>query len=403
MPFATRGRLLSAHLYNQGAASVLTCLSQLAFVPKGFKNKKRYMLSFIFHMPGNPCTLNALLHLQDIQGPKVISGAAANLAAMFQTAKRTLANWRNNFLWLQEQAEEALPWAKTMDRSFSHAFWDSIPFVANLQDADACFPSMPAMREHLRPQLLRLGFEGRGVDRSFKLQHWAYNHTFSAQHPRALNDLIARRAQSVFGIDSVDFESICRCVPGMPAHFVMPLIKTWFNAWTTSHRMHEAVALPCLFGCPAASDSLLHYVRCRRLWLAVSYATRHSSPLALDIRIGLRTATRENLLNIAVAFSEYHAIKHRELETSRSCISSRDFRPIARLTRAHAKASARVFSNILSSQRSSSGPHFVMAPTAPAIVSNTRFVQGGDHFMTTSFLSNAVAESSPVASEDFFC
>ena len=183
----------------------------------------------------------------------------------------------------------------------------------------------------------------------------------------------------------------------------MPLIKTWFNAWTTSHCMHEAVALPCLLGCPAASDSLLHYIRCRRLWLAVSYATRHSSPLVLDIRIGFRTATRENLLNIAVAFSVYHAIKHRELETSRSCTSSRDFRPIARLTRAHAKASARVFSNILSSQRSSSGPHFVMAPTAPAIVSNTRFVQGGDHFMTTSFLSNAVAESSPVTSEDFFC
>ena len=44
-----------------------------------------------------------------------------------------------------------------------------------------------------------------------------------------------------------------------------------------------------------------------------------------------------------------------------------------------------------------SEPHSVVrvaAPRAVAVVSNTRFVQGGDHFMTTSLTSAATAGSS---------
>ena len=34
-------------------------------------------------------------------------------------------------------------------------------------------------------------------------------------------------------------------------------------------------------------------------------------------------------------------------------------------------------------------------------VSNTRFVQGGDHFMTTPFNSAAIGKGSPVSREEF--
>jgi hypothetical protein len=31
----------------------------------------------------------------------------------------------------------------------------------------------------------------------------------------------------------------------------MALIRTWSNGWFTSIRMHESMALPCIFGCDA--------------------------------------------------------------------------------------------------------------------------------------------------------
>ena len=52
-----------------------------------------------------------------------------------------------------------------------------------------------------------------------------------------------------------------------------------------------------------------------------------------------------------------------------------------------------------------SRPHFVTevaGPPVTAAISNTRFVPGGDHFMTTSVASIAGAESSPeIRAESF--
>ena len=36
-------------------------------------------------------------------------------------------------------------------------------------------------------------------------------------------------------------------------HLRMPFVKTITTAWHTSSRMHEAVSLPCIFGCNAFS------------------------------------------------------------------------------------------------------------------------------------------------------
>ncbi len=52
-------------------------------------------------------------------------------------------------------------------------------------------------------------------------------------------------------------------------HDVMRVVKTWVNSWATSDRYHEAVRLPCLFGCRKL-DKLPHYVFCPILFFLVS-------------------------------------------------------------------------------------------------------------------------------------
>ena len=38
------------------------------------------------------------------------------------------------------------------------------------------------------------------------------------------------------------------------------VLKTWVNSWATSRRYHEAVQLPCLFGCKDGVDKQSHYL-----------------------------------------------------------------------------------------------------------------------------------------------
>ena len=107
----------------------------------------------------------------------------------------------------------------------------------------------------------------------------------------------------------------------------MAVIKSWANAWNTSERMDEDLALPCVFGC-GARDRLSHYVSCDPLWTAVISCSAkrvellHCCPLS---RLCLITPSIERARLLTIAFSCYHALKlgHREL-VDRAC-DSNDF------------------------------------------------------------------------------
>ncbi len=47
------------------------------------------------------------------------------------------------------------------------------------------------------------------------------------------------------------FCTLCKTCKSLGVRTTMAAIKTWSNAWTTTTRMHEAIELPCIFGCPA--------------------------------------------------------------------------------------------------------------------------------------------------------
>lgn len=59
----------------------------------------------------------------------------------------------------------------------------------------------------------------------------------------------------------------------------MAVLKKWANAWTTTCRMHEALELPCIFGCHDCEDDLDHYLCCDPLWTIVGSCSSGQSEL----------------------------------------------------------------------------------------------------------------------------
>ena len=59
----------------------------------------------------------------------------------------------------------------------------------------------------------------------------------------------------------------------------MLILKTWFNAWSTSCRYHEVPQLPCIIECPSSRDAMPHYLFCERLRRAVDAATPRLLPV----------------------------------------------------------------------------------------------------------------------------
>ena len=108
----------------------------------------------------------------------------------------------------------------------------------------------------------------------------------------------------------IDVPSACELMKSkLRKHDAMRVIKTWCNSWATSHRMHEATRLPCLFGCHDGIDSMIHYVSCPFwLFLLVRLLPSPPSPFPLT-RLALVDPSVESLLSVASSFAGYHAVK----------------------------------------------------------------------------------------------
>ena len=193
----------------------------------------------------------------------------------------------------------------------------------------------------------------------------------------------------------------------------MCVVKSWAGAWTTSTRMHEPVLLPCIFGCRCSSDTITHYLKCGRLWRAVAHATSHTAASDPFSRLAL-TCDSQDLLNLVLAFTVYHTVKAAHLDVSKRAISTGDFRALASVTEGVALAAFKRFRMSVARhgpfsghtatpvRSTSSRSGNIQARELPqtdrrvsnslfdnssrvANASRTRFVQGGDHFMSTTF------------------
>ena len=378
----------AAMVYNTRCITTLSYLAQLCRLPRHFRCRERCAINRIFHLPGNTLPLAAALELQTFGGPKVTCSFSMNMASIFRAANKTIADWRENLDWLSTVAasSEHLPLAPFLGGTLSPPFWDSDPLVVNLRSAVHDFAGA---KEHAAGLQAAFGNVVADLDSwmgNFKVQKWAYAYIRQRIYGPALLPTIQRRLVDNLCIDINDLSSFepSSVVCKLSSHCAMCVLKTWLNAWTTSHRMHEPFIRRCIFGCPDSVDNLAHYVVCDVLWTSVGEATGVRCTTSRE-RLSLEPVTLDNLYNVVVAFTTYHYCKNSGAGTN--------YIEAKRLADEVSLAACRRFVP-------HTRPRSVLPPTRRAVSSNlfdissrattnlhTRFVQGGDHFMTTSFTS----------------
>ena len=94
----------------------------------------------------------------------------------------------------------------------------------------------------------------------------------------------------------------------MPAGKAITILKTWTNSWATSHRSHDPIILPCLLGCKAKTDSLIHYLQCPHLFALMKFCN-HSTDDNPLIRFGLVNPNIDNFCIICCTSAGYHGIR----------------------------------------------------------------------------------------------
>ena len=201
-----------------------------------------------------------------------------------------------------------------------------------------------------------------------------------------------------------------------PSHSTVSVMKTVVNAWTTTHRLHLERRSSCVFGC-VHDNRFEHYLQCFPLMTAVSTSLSDPPPIPPPTPSCFFPGpldSKKDILRIFVAYHTYHSVRHSDCASSvhgqRYCNTVR-----AAIAARHLASSLGYDIADGSPETPTTGvprlgraagllrPHFVTevaAISTAATISNTRFVPGGDHFITTSFSSIAPAESSPSAREE---
>ena len=89
-------------------------------------------------------------------------------------------------------------------------------------------------------------------------------------------------------------------------------VKTIVNSWSTSHRYHESVRLPCIFGCEGCQDTLEHYLTCDIIWTAACSALHLDTGwlnLLFPQRLGYPCPNNTHVILNAVMFKTYHCLR----------------------------------------------------------------------------------------------
>jgi len=159
-----------------------------------------------------------------------------------------------------------------------------------------------------------------------QVQKLVYNELISNKHSYNIHETIERRPTSLFQPFTLDFNhsislaDSLRSLKGNRVADVLKVLKSWCNGWATSHRYHEDITLPCLFGChkgvrtdlsnssDSHRDSLSHYLQCPHLFALWKFMipSAHEDPL---IRWGLIRPCSDSYKQIACVHCGYHAVR----------------------------------------------------------------------------------------------
>ena len=147
--------------------------------------------------------------------------------------------------------------------------------------------------------------------------------------PNGCNTLVSKRL-AAFGIDSNlshdSLEFFKLKLKMIQPHLRMSFIKTLTNGWHTASRMHEAICLPCIFGCNALPNNCLapidatlpssikdetaSYLICPILLGIISQASGLDHlPTLQELILGNNINDLTGALACATSYHVYHSLK----------------------------------------------------------------------------------------------
>ena len=139
------------------------------------------------------------------------------------------------------------------------------------------------------------------------VQKWAYPEFLRLLYPDDLAIVLQRRLQKILGskFNPDSLAPALLIVKSLKPHVAVQVIKTWSNAWATTHRFHEARRLPCLFGCSDALDSLNHYAFCPYISSVTERCNHSHKPSCM---LGLADPSVIGMKGVAAMFYAYHSV-----------------------------------------------------------------------------------------------
>ena len=179
------------------------------------------------------------------------------------------------------------------------------------------------------------------------------------------------------------------------------------SSWATIHPLHETNRLACVLGCRDV-DSLHHYVQCPALLSAVAVALSDPLPIpppTLSLFLPSSLDRKKDILPLFLAYHTYHSTRHSRfcralgrnarkeiVSTVRHAVAARHKTVIMKCeVRVRARLSSPHLATVSNTRPEDHVYIDVSARSSAATIPATRFVQGGDHVMTTSFTSAAIA------------
>jgi hypothetical protein len=250
----------------------LLYVSQVCRMPEIIGRAERVAIHRIWHFATNALTTASYLHLHNVGAPRIRSGVGEIYATQLRTAWRFKEVWQG---WLEQikNATDCYGNLITVARDeLTPDFWDHPPIAQILSEAWHGTPLVPIKAQVaalVKSKINLLSVENPAVSREgpknkITVQKWAYPEFLRLLYPDDLALVLQRRLQKILG-SNFNPDSLAPAlliVKSLKPHVAVQVLKTWSNAWATTHRFHEARRLPCLFGCPDEADSLNHCALC---------------------------------------------------------------------------------------------------------------------------------------------
>jgi len=255
--------------YNARALPVLGYIAQFSPLPpstwKIDADNARRMLGFT----PNALEWRQYFGLGALGFPSVSSAGLYCWLSHIRVATKTITVWKSMRSLLELHCEGDVSLARLNRSLWWGPHWDASPYCENLFNASIGRHSVNEVTKATQARCItEPPLDQRSISKILRQSNCYACTDFGAVFRRRLVSTFPLLHDSPFEESELPtfFASLLKCKP----YVQTCVLKTCFNAWTTSSRMHSEHVLPCLFGCKDEKDILSHYLRCPVLWAPIA-------------------------------------------------------------------------------------------------------------------------------------